>query len=54
MVDPQQLYAEAARAAEEQWIRELVGPDQPVTPQAQERALGALFDRWVSSSSSQG
>jgi hypothetical protein len=52
MEDPRTLYAEAARAAEEQWIRELLDADQPVTPQARDHVLGELFDRWASPSES--
>ncbi|MEU5858902.1 hypothetical protein [Nocardiopsis dassonvillei] len=48
MEDLRRLYAEAAHAAEEQWVRELIGTDQPVTPREREQALGELFDRWAS------
>ncbi|MFE3456023.1 hypothetical protein ACFXKD_00655 [Nocardiopsis aegyptia] len=47
MEDLQTLYTEAARATEEEWVRELAGVDGPVTREEREQALGALFDQWA-------
>lgn len=42
------LYTRVAREAADEWVRQLVGVDRPVSEQEAEQALEDLFDRWAS------
>jgi hypothetical protein len=53
MEDLQQANSEAARAAGEAWVQQLVGVDRPVTDEERHQALGELFDRWFPEQTSQ-
>lgn len=41
------LYARAARETEDEWVRQLVGVDRPVSEREAEQALEGLFARWT-------
>ena len=54
MPDPEALYVQAAREAEDQWARQLAGSEEPPLPSELERLLGDLLDLWIEQGQGEG